>query len=560
MPTYKITGPDGKVYRVTGNGTAEEAMAQVQAQVGGAPTAALAQAKPEGTVLGDLGQGLKASVDRTALGVKGLLPQSVQDWGDRADAFLGNGPLNKQTAVKAPNSVAGTVGDVGGEVLQMLAPGTALMKGANAVQKVVAGTKLAKAALPLALGIDVGGNAAVSAAMAPENRGDAAAWGAGGTAVGKLAGRVFGGALRKSVSPQAQTLMNAGIYLTPGQALAGEQAGGIAKRLRATESAVSSIPILGDVIKMGEERSLTEFNKALVNDALSGVGKKVSSAGLEGIAAADDVISKTYDNVLPRIYVDAAKGDQLIKSAYLQTSQSPLFDAGHDAKLAQWIDRRLEPMLSKGGRIDGPTAKSIDSELGELARKYNASGVGNEPLGKAFADLRTAWRTALEGTDPEARKILRTADEAFAKLLPLQEASAKTASGIFSPKQVADALRKMNRAPNALVQAGRQVLPSTVPDSGTAGRQILANMLHPVIGAGAVGGAALTGWAPAATAAAGAALAYTKPGLKGLTQGVHPLVQALRRKLGATGQYSPEMTEDIINQVIGRTTTATETE
>ena len=33
MPTYKITAPDGTVYRVTGDGTAEEALAQVQAQL-----------------------------------------------------------------------------------------------------------------------------------------------------------------------------------------------------------------------------------------------------------------------------------------------------------------------------------------------------------------------------------------------------------------------------------------------------------------------------------------------------------------------------------------------
>jgi hypothetical protein len=34
MPTYKITGPDGTVYRITGEGTAEEALAQIQAQAG----------------------------------------------------------------------------------------------------------------------------------------------------------------------------------------------------------------------------------------------------------------------------------------------------------------------------------------------------------------------------------------------------------------------------------------------------------------------------------------------------------------------------------------------
>lgn len=58
MPTYKITGPDGKVYRVTGDGTAEEALAQVQAKIGGTSIPA-EQPKPAETkesplVLGEL--------------------------------------------------------------------------------------------------------------------------------------------------------------------------------------------------------------------------------------------------------------------------------------------------------------------------------------------------------------------------------------------------------------------------------------------------------------------------------------------------------------------------
>jgi hypothetical protein len=45
MPTYVITGPDGKKYRVSGQGTPEEALSAVQQQVGGATP----QAAPEPT-------------------------------------------------------------------------------------------------------------------------------------------------------------------------------------------------------------------------------------------------------------------------------------------------------------------------------------------------------------------------------------------------------------------------------------------------------------------------------------------------------------------------------
>lgn len=37
MPTYKITGPDGTVYRVTGDGSAEDALAEIQAKLGITP-------------------------------------------------------------------------------------------------------------------------------------------------------------------------------------------------------------------------------------------------------------------------------------------------------------------------------------------------------------------------------------------------------------------------------------------------------------------------------------------------------------------------------------------
>lgn len=566
MPTYKITGPDGKVYRVTGEGTAEEALAQVQARVGGTQTAAAPQPVPppaaESSVLGDLGQGVKASLDRTALGLKGMLPRSVQAWGDNLDASMGNKPLTLENATKAPGSTAGTVGDIGGEVLQTLVPGGGVLKGAKALQKALGATRFAGAALPAALAADAAGNAGISAAMAPENRGEAAAWGAGGSLAGAGAARVLGGAARKLVTPQAQQLIDAGIPLTPGQAMSGGGASGIANRIRGLEDSLTSLPIMGDVIKTGQAKALKAFNTQRINDAISGIGGKVDVPGIEGLAKADTLISDTYDRVLPDIFVPRATADTAIKNAYLSMSQMPLFDANHDAKLAQWIERRIEPLAANGAAapIDGATAKAIDSELGELGRKYKASGIGNEPLGQAFMDLRQAWRNSMQGTTPEARQTLKEADKAYAKLLPLQESGNKSVTGVFTPKQLADSLRKLKMPEDPLAQAGRQVLPNSVPDSGTAGRQILANALHPAIGAGAVGGAALAGWSPLALAGMSLAGAYSPTGFKGLTKGVHPLAEALRSKLGRPGPYNPDLTEEALRNLIGRSVSASGTE
>lgn len=509
----------------------------------------------ESSVLSDLVQGAKSSFDQAALGIKGLLPQSVQDFGDSIDRSLGSGGLTPESAVVKPDSVAGSAGAIGADIGMALVPGNAVLKGANLLKNTLRATKYAKAAVPAALALDSGGNAAVSAALAPEDRGTAAMLGAGGSVLGATMGRLFGGMMRESVSPQAQKLLDADLYITPGQALTGPQAGTVARLIRGTEDKISSIPFVGDVITNAQQKSIRSFNENRINDALKGIGGKVKNGGLEGLEQADDLISQTYDRVLPHIQMDPLGAVTAISDATKIAQAHPLFDVGHINKFDTWIDRRLEPLIASGLPIDGKTFKALDAEMGELSRKFRASGIGNEPLGDAFGTLRDAWRQQVLGTTPEAKSMLENVNKAYAKLLPLEDAGAKSAQGFFTPKQLADSLRKMKMEPDELAQAARQVLPNTIPDSGTAGRAALANILHPTaIGAGTATTAGLMGFAPAAVGAAGIAGLYTKPGLKFATQGVHPLVKALR---GQPAAYDPNNIEDIIRNLTGRAATAT---
>jgi len=562
MSTYRITGPDGKTYRVTGDGTAEDALAQVKAQVSGSqPEVAPEQAQSEKpSFLSDVLQGAKGALDRTALGIKGLLPQSVQDFGDRVDKAVGSGGLTPETATKIPGTAGGMTGSIGTDVGLSLIPGTAALKGGNVLKAALAAKGLRGLGTAAAVGTDIAGNAGAAAAMAPEDRGNAAAWGAGGAAGGRVLARTLGGPLRESVSPQAQKLIDAGVSITPGQAVSGPQAGVVARTMRGLEDKLTSIPFIGDVLSNAQQSSVKSFNLNKINDAISSVGGKVKAAGVDGLHEADQLISKTYDDVLPHIQVEPLKGLQEITDALNRAKQNPLFDVAHGNKLDMFFDRRVLPLLNSGKVIDGVTAKTLDAELGELARKYLSSGVGNEPLGKGFYELRKGWRAAFEGTTPEARQTLQNADKAFAKLLPLLKAGEKSASGIFMPKQLSDALRGAKMKPDDLTEAARQVLPTTVSDTGTAGRQILANLVHPAgLGAGGAAAAGLAGFGPAALAGAGAAAMYTRSGLKAATQGVHPLVKALRAKL-SPGPYDPNKIEEIIRNLTGRGITASGTE
>ena len=504
--------------------------------------------------MSDLAQGAKSSLDSAALGIKGLLPQAVQDLGDRIDRSLGSGGLTTESTTPKPDSLAGSIGSVGTDIGLALVPGNTILKGAGALKNALRATKYAKAALPAALALDAGGNAAVSAALAPEDRGTAAAFGVGGSVLGATMGRLFGGVMRESVSPQAQKLIDEGVFITPGQAMSGPQAGTLARLFRGTEDKITSIPFVGDVVTNAQQRSMRSFNTNRINDALSAVGGKVKNGGLEGLDEAHEIISNSYDAVLPHIQMDTLGATTAISDALATAKAHPLFDVAHANKLETWIDRRLEPLIASGAPIDGKTFKALDAEMGELARKFRASGIGNEPLGDAFATLRDEWRQKVIGTTPQARQTLENANRAYAKLLPLEDAGAKSAQGFFTPKQLADSLRRMGMQPDELAQAGRQVLPNTIPDSGTAGRAALATWLQPsTLGAGTAAAAGLAGFTGPAIAAAGLAGLYTKPGLRMATQGMHPLVQALR---GHPQVYDPNSFEDLVRNLTGRATTA----
>ena len=209
---------------------------------------------------GDALKGAKAALDRTALGVKGLLPQAVQNAGDWVDKQFGGTGLTKETAVQVPDSTAGKAGALTADIGMGLAPGGAALRGAQALKAIPAIRALPGAVSSmLSGGANVAGQAGVSAAMTPEDRGTAAAFGGGGAMLGGALARGVGGPLRTAITPEAQVLADKGVYLTPGQMVSGENANWMAKSLRGAEDKIGSIPILGDVIKHGQEKSIKSF-------------------------------------------------------------------------------------------------------------------------------------------------------------------------------------------------------------------------------------------------------------------------------------------------------------
>jgi hypothetical protein len=369
------------------------------------------------------------------------------------------------------------------------------------------------------------------------------------TGIGMLGGKVMGaltdrvsGVLSPKISAAVQALHDAGVQLTPGQI-----AGGMLKRI---EDGASSIPFVGDMIKGAQRRSLESFNTSAINRSLAPIGQQVPD-GLTGHAAvgyADNAISSAYKTLLPKLTVNAdPEFVQGVSDAMKPIGELP---PDRSAQVQKIVRDTLGPRFDNAGGMSGQAFQDADSKLGQLGREYTSSGDPEQrKMGSVFRNVQGELRSMLERSNPDHADELHNINTGFANLVRVEGASAKATGGVFSPAQLGQAVRQFDSSSRdkassmgqALMQdlsdAGKQVLPSSVADSGTPFRLMLASAL----GGGAMGGhagAVITAAGIAKTAGAALPLAaYTKVGqrvIQGAALAQRPAsAQALAKGLSA---------------------------
>jgi len=137
MPTYRVTAPDGKTYKVTGDGTAEEALAHIQAQykTPAKPEAPVDPSAGGGTLRPfgiDTGINTPQWLDRGLAGVGKAFVDTGRGLGQWA-GLVDRQDVAQSRELDAPlmNTGMGKAGNIGGS-LAMLAP-TMAIPGANTV-------------------------------------------------------------------------------------------------------------------------------------------------------------------------------------------------------------------------------------------------------------------------------------------------------------------------------------------------------------------------------------------------------------------------------------------
>lgn len=478
-----------------------------------------------GKAFTDVGRGVRQifSSDAPTMGglVTGDKRGGVQQEVDDAKAL--DAPLMKTGAGLAGNVISSAA---------MFAP-TAFVPVANTLT----GAGLAGAAMgaiqPVASGESRLANAGVGGAA-----------GVGGQVLGNALGRALR-PVASRLSPEEAALAAAaqreGIPLTAGQKTG-------SRPLQVAESVMENLPLTSGSQLAGREAQQRAFTAA----ALKRAGIAGDSAQAPALLAQKNALGAQIGDVAERgtLYFDDPLTTKIVDILHNAQTHLP---PDKVKQVAGTVDQIMS-QVEQSGAMRGTNYQGWREPLRALASEGGATG-------RVYGDLRkaldTAFRGQLSGADKEA---VEGASRQYANVKTIIDAmggpGTAPAKGQLSPAQLSAALgRSMGREGkalwrgdlNELARVGQVFVKDQIPNSGTAQRQFVQQLLTG--GAGAVPGAGagyLAGGPEGAAAGAALgmsvglggpklvqALMNSKAGQHYLTEGAVPLTDAGRKALAA---------------------------
>lgn len=425
-----------------------------------------------GSPLGSAGAGLANTMSFG--GVQALAPS---DFAASQEANPIAGLIGSAAGAIAPTA---TIGAIGRNTVGRIAP------------RLMADTGLARFGRNLAADMTYGaGYGAMTEGDPVTGALTAGVGSAAGQGVGSVLGRAVGGITQ---SAPVKYLADRGVAMTTGQRI-----GGLAKAL---EDKAMSIPGVGDLIKNRRVDAFNDFNRAAINEAGAPIGATTQNVGMQGVQDILDATGTAYDNATAGVTVPLDNMFQQGMAAARQQVQQlpPDLAARGEAAFRNRIDPiSLAPVLT--GDTYQQAVRGLKSYKAELTkpgfeadyRDALQQGIdvltdqmkrgGGERVVQGLNNANTAYRSAktLEKAVQAAKNGTGSGDIQVFTPAQLNTASYQTAAKFPGKRPFAD-----------LADAGQEVLPSQVPNSGTADR-LLAFALPTTLGGTAIG-ADQMGW------------------------------------------------------------------
>lgn len=469
MPTYVVTAPNGKKYRVEApaGATEDEVLSRVRTQ-----TVPRKAAPKEDNWLKGLALGAIKPIDNLASLASNIpvIGPAIDDLGaalgmPRAkQAARGNNAARKAN-VNKNWQIAGNI--AGSAPIASLVPGGAFAQGAASTGLVTDSTEPDKIAAEMLVGGVLGKGADVAM-------------------------RGVGRMVAPKVSKAMKTLSAKGVRVTPGQAVRQSQSIP-ARALTAFEDRATSLPgPTGQAVRAGREQASQDFARGGVSESLQELGVQLPDnlAGHDAVKFMQEATGKAYD--------DALSGMNLTPDDELLAGVTELAQKVNGGALSDDFAKRFNTIVreevvrradASGGNLSGDSLKAVLSTLNQQASKYGNSSVASErEFGEVVGGLADILEQgARRSSAPEAVAALDAADRAFAKRVRVEMAARMADDGVFSPAQLQTAVRQADptvrkratAAGEALMQpyaqAGKQLMPAGIGDSGTAGREAMWN-------------------------------------------------------------------------------------
>jgi hypothetical protein len=314
--------------------------------------------------------------------------------------------------------------------------------------------------------------------------------GAGGLAglVGGVTGRAAGRGISGVIDPAVKRLNDAGVRLTVPQMVGGAHKG--------LEDRLSGFPGFRTVIGGARKRGLADANaaafaQAVVPPGAAVTGEQIGEAGVNNLS---DAVSQAYRDALGGKVVQI---DPQFSGDWGNLSQQLPGIPNVGPELQAGIAQTIGPMFQNGA-LTGESMQAIDRGLADLSRAYSDHPLYATHIRPAIDAANNAVAGMFERQAPDVMPAYRAAKQSYRNLSTISDAvnAGLQTDGMFTAAQLGTAARANAKKFGSSITAAKgerpffqlqrdmqNVLPSKIPDPGTAGQ-----MAVPWIASGALGG------------------------------------------------------------------------
>jgi hypothetical protein len=315
---------------------------------------------------------------------------------------------------------------------------------------------------------------ATVSAMQPVTEGDFAAEKTKQVGIGAITGpigeKVVSGAarvLKPLTSKAEQTMRDLGIQLSPGQAM-----GGVFNTL---EQYAQVIPLIGGLITNARQKSLFDFNKAILNRPLKKLGTELPEdvIGVDANRLVKETIDKAYDDLLPKLKFNLDKPTLNQVNSLLRSN--PLPSEAQNQILTNIIKKQvLSKLPQDGSAVEGKLYNKLQSDLKKEVIKYKTSSTAaDRDIGEQLEIVSNILDDKLRAQNPEYSSQLRKVKSAYADFTLINQAANATNAdnGVFTPEMYKKAVRDSSRK-----------VSKTLFSTGKAQGQDIANAAEEILG------------------------------------------------------------------------------